>query len=416
MNFRNQKLDLPRRCSRSSSLAALSKLALVAAIVFSATGCTEPPEFRLNTVHKLALEHEHLDGEPISDAQIKQVGTVVTALFGTPQEPYFPKAGEGLVSIENLQLAAGPVASRRDGSPQGLYREHCAHCHGITGDGAGPTASFLNPYPRDFRLGKFKFKSTELFKPPTDEDIKRTLHRGISGTAMPSFALLPDEELDALVDYVKYLSIRGQVERALLEVAVAELDKGEALISPTTADVSEEDREYENELILESVEPIMKKWRTAEKHVIAVPALPAQMDSDVRDSMSVPGQVLFFGKASCVQCHGQTGVGDGQTENYDDWTNEWLARANISPDNKVQLKPFLDAGALKPRKLRPRNLRHRVFRGGSLPQDLFRRIRGGIEGTSMPANISLSDAEIWHLVAYILELPYSDFVDESREE
>ena len=29
-----------------------------------------------------------------------------------------------------------------------LYREHCAHCHGISGDGVGPTAVFLNPYPR----------------------------------------------------------------------------------------------------------------------------------------------------------------------------------------------------------------------------------------------------------------------------
>ena len=32
---------------------------------------------------------------------------------------------------------------------------------------------------------------------------------------MPSFALLPPDEIEALVEYVKYLSIRGQMETAL---------------------------------------------------------------------------------------------------------------------------------------------------------------------------------------------------------
>src|SRR5262245_2338944 len=34
-----------------------------------------------------------------------------------------------------------------------LYMQHCIHCHGVTGDGNGPTAKFLNPRPRDYRLG-----------------------------------------------------------------------------------------------------------------------------------------------------------------------------------------------------------------------------------------------------------------------
>ena len=33
---------------------------------------------------------------------------------------------------------------------------------------------------------------------------------------MPAFELLNDEELDALVDYVKYLSIRGHFEKYLM--------------------------------------------------------------------------------------------------------------------------------------------------------------------------------------------------------
>ena len=42
-----------------------------------------------------------------------------------------------------------------------LYMQHCLHCHGVSGDGAGPTAKFLNPRPRDYRQGIFKFKSTQ---------------------------------------------------------------------------------------------------------------------------------------------------------------------------------------------------------------------------------------------------------------
>ena len=55
-------------------------------------------------------------------------------------------------------MAAGPVKSGRHGEPAGLYLEHCVQCHGISGDGRGPTAAFLNPYPRDFRLGKFQIQ------------------------------------------------------------------------------------------------------------------------------------------------------------------------------------------------------------------------------------------------------------------
>jgi mono/diheme cytochrome c family protein len=74
------------------------------------------------------------------------------------------------------------------GNVRGLYREHCAHCHGITGDGAGPTAGFLNPYPRDYRKGWFKFKSTPLDVRPTHDDLKKIVLDGIPGTAMPSFS------------------------------------------------------------------------------------------------------------------------------------------------------------------------------------------------------------------------------------
>ena len=100
--------------------------------------------------------------------------------------------------------------------PRGLYREHCVHCHGITGDGAGPTSAFLNPYPRDYRRGLYKFKSTQRAAEPTTDDLMRTLTDGLQGSYMPSFKLLPEVDRRALVEYVKYLSMRGEMELTLL--------------------------------------------------------------------------------------------------------------------------------------------------------------------------------------------------------
>ena len=108
-----------------------------------------------------------------------------------------------------------------------ILKVHCVHCHGIAGDGAGPTAAFLNPYPRDYREGWFKFKSTKLPDRPTVANLMRTLHEGISGTAMPSFKLMPDLDREALVEYVRYLSMRGEMELEL--ASSARETKGEAL-------------------------------------------------------------------------------------------------------------------------------------------------------------------------------------------
>jgi len=142
------------------------------------TGCQKapPPEFRFDQVEWLKQEKLHLDGEEQFSAEyLKEIPAIMEASFGTPEHAWFPfddsadsAASTGyIVSDEHLSMAAGPVSSEEEGLPHGLYREHCAECHGITGDGAGPTAALLNPYPRDFRLGKFKFKSTPQRRPPS---------------------------------------------------------------------------------------------------------------------------------------------------------------------------------------------------------------------------------------------------------
>ena len=232
-----------------------------------------------------------------------------------------------------LKLAAGPVGSDEQGNPRGLYREHCAHCHGITGDGAGPTAAFLNPYPRDYRKGKFKFKSTPIGQKPTHDDLKKIVLEGIPGTAMPSFKLLPDLEVEALVDYVKYLSIRGEVgagacswravetgtttsgwlQRRCAEGATAEQKDG-----PAGPDCGRQEKIGQTSSATGAGGRAM-----AEPHA-ELPPRP-EMTQDELAASSKRGRDLFYGTvANCIKCHGDSALGDGQTTDYDDWTKEFI--------------------------------------------------------------------------------------------
>ncbi len=181
-------------------------LAVFAAAALAGCGKIDPPPFRLNMTNVVAKQ--------IAPENQQAIANILDAMFGTPNEPFaMPETG---LDQRKLKMAAGPVWSDRSGRASTvLYRRHCVHCHGISGDGHGPTAAILNPYPRDYRPGIFKFKGTYSAAQPTTDDLKRVVHDGIPGTAMPSFAILPPDEQDALVEYVKYLSIRGQTERAL---------------------------------------------------------------------------------------------------------------------------------------------------------------------------------------------------------
>ena len=90
-----------------------------------------------------------------------------------------------------------------------LYERSCIWCHGVNGEGKGPVAYFLSrdtaPHPRDFTSGIYKFRSTLSGEMPTDEDLFRTITRGIPGF-MPGFRGYSTEDRWRLVYYIKSLS------------------------------------------------------------------------------------------------------------------------------------------------------------------------------------------------------------------
>lgn len=352
-------------------------------------------------------------------------------LFGTPDQPLWPEFLESdrdlanLVQLERLKQAAGAVRSDQADQHFGLYREHCVQCHGISGDGLGPTSRFLNPYPRDFRQGKFKFKSTPIGKRPTREDLHRVLVHGLKGTSMPSFRLLKDDELEVLVDYVIYLSVRGQVERQMITSAALELDyeAGDRLYDRSIRESDPNTFKTQLDRVANIIREVARQWAQANDSVTPVPSPPEDLPL-YSDVMSLPdekqeklhasiarGRKLFQGPiANCASCHGVTAMGDGQTNNYDAWTKDWTE--GIDPQNKDELRPFLKLGALKPRFILPRNLRNGIYRGGSEPSDLYLRIVNGIDGSPMPATAmqpanpqGLTENDVWDLVNFLLSLP-----------
>jgi len=433
------------------NMSALSTRSLAAAAALCAlllAGCgADPPQFRSNMVEWLKVRPLEPVDEDDADAQTRfeeelkiwqndqqTVANVLVAMFGTPDDPFvLPETG---LNLEQVKMASGPSWTEGLSQQQGLFRQWCAHCHGVTGDGMGPTAAFLNPYPRDYRQGIFKFKSTLKPDKPTTHnsqftysdgasgpvpgDLKRALIEGIAGTAMPSFRYLPDDQLEALVEYVKYLSIRGQVEIALVQELGGMLD--------------EEKEKFRNdpntmrEKLLEVLEPIAASWKDAQSQIIEPTPPPADMDIE---AAIVRGSKLFHGKrANCFSCHGPEGLGDGQTTDYDDWSKtvnsvqERFQKKNDQGDVVEQSINLVAEGyALAPRNIIPRNLRQGIFRGGRRPIDIFRKIYTGINGTPMPGvggggdgKAGLTDEEIWDLVWYVRNrLPY-EYDRQFREE
>ena len=125
-------------------------------------------------------------------------------------------------------------------------------------------------------------------------------------------AKLPDEQIESLVEYVKYLSIRGETELYLLQTVV---DKHAAL--PLD----------QGKVLAEGVRPSTMSWDQAADMAV-VP--PATLRSDTLEQLSVSidrGRELFRTMGGqCFLCHGWTGKGDGQhTDFYDDWNKRKIA-------------------------------------------------------------------------------------------
>ncbi len=282
------------------------------------------------------------------------VDETLRELFGTPACPtiQLQHPAKDAWHLDDSSLAEG----------KRLYHRHrCLQCHNLTGDGRGGAGLWVIPYPRDFRRGMFKFSTAGGHPKPRRGDLFRTLTEGLKGTAMPSFALLSEQDRHHLVSYVVYLSTRGQVEFETLAALLA----GESIDIPTFA--------------RQKALAVLDQWQAAEQ----ARALPAEPDdgppgSPARQDAIRRGYALFTasGESSCVQCHRDFGR-DPQLR-YDVW------------------------GTVA----RPANLTEAPLKSNPGPQQLYARIRWGIPAVGMPARPELTERQVWDLVRLVQALPY----------
>ena len=336
-------------------------------VLLALTGCSQ------RTVLQFA---EHRDVAELPERHRANISDGLLLLYGTPVNPRSrqpdPEAEEpeedqlpqfvDLVAPEHLQYGSR------------VYNARCAGCHGVTGDGNGPAGQYLRPRPRDYRRGIFKFTSTPYGAKPARHDLVRTIRRGAKGTSMPGFPWMSDQDLNAVIDYVMFLSRRGEVERDVTLMA-QEYDE-------------EEDIDFIE--FTDAIDSSVESWHDAETAVV----LPVTAEPAYGQETVTAGRTLFLSQG-CSKCHGEDGK--GQVE----WLSpEFLAEQDALPaDKRVQINydawnepaPAADLTA-------------RMLHGGRRPIDIYRRIYTGINGTPMPAFNGLFAEEpekIWQLVHYV---------------
>jgi len=357
-------------------------------LLLVAVGCARPSE----TTYALRADVEKLD---LPRKQTAQVAAYLAMFHGSPVQPRMAAvdadAVETAVTLRKAEarddsdVAAGPPGSRAGSVPgvspiagvdrvgfdrptlelgRRVYTAACAGCHGTAGDGRGMAAPRLDPPPRDFRNGVFKFTSTPRGSKPRREDLRRVLCRDANGTNVPAYRFLSERETEAVIDYVQLLASRGELELALLREAETELDEAD---------------DFDPEVVAGYVTDIAASWRRAEEEVVwPVTASPPRTAETVRAG------AVAFAELACATCHGADTRGSTSTDiGRDIWG----------------------------RKARPTNLAMGVLRGGRGPVDVYRRIYSGINGTPMPAAKDPDTASgetpeqrsdrIWHLVHFV---------------
>lgn len=297
------------------------------------SGCARKPELSYAPSQQV---------ERLSVGFQKRISSILKESCGTPQVPKL--LGSPEISPSHL----------RQGSD--VYSRYCAHCHGVTGDGNGIAAAYMIPKPRDYRLGIFKFTSTTYGSKPVREDLIRTVKRGIRGTSMPSFSLLPPRELEEVVDYVLVLTHRGELEAQLAE---------EAEFSDSIAPSK----------VPEFISTILGRWNQSRSQVVFPTTSMPQFTADHLER----GKKAFL-TIGCNQCHGDDGRGQLATNvGQDAWGNPTKAA----------------------------DLTSGMLRGGTEPLDIYRHIDAGINGTPMPsfhAALQKEPETIWNLVGYVLQV------------
>jgi mono/diheme cytochrome c family protein len=394
---------------------------------------TKAGTLKLDENEKALIEESKtnlLDPRILTEPERKKFEEVLTKLFGTPANPTVRKrTGDDELGFapEFIDMMKLDDATLKEGSL--LYRRHCLHCHGMEGNGRGATASWVNPHPRDYRQGVFKFTSSTQDlgqRKPRRDDLMNVLVYGIEGSSMPSFGMYDRKDLDKIISYVIHLSLRGQIEYLVMgswlnnslklpQIATPEdieavrasmqsegkssaeiqavIDEIKAIKPPTPEEQAEALKALEKSFTVLDDNPILEIvsgwWKEAQEMAIVPDKYPYPDTEEALLQSAARGAALFnTGTASCVSCH----------KNYG-----------------REAPYYFDAWATI---VRPRDLVNGYYRGGRRPIDMYNRVWSGIAGSGMASydkELRPTDEEkaknmdrMWDLVNFMQVLHYPD--------
>ncbi|MCG3197347.1 MAG: c-type cytochrome [Candidatus Omnitrophica bacterium] len=206
------KATISNEATSSSSKALV---VTVLAAVFAVNLAILAYSVRTGTNHPEHPPAEHpvapaqVAGVPPAPSRGPETGTlVVAAPVAAPAPPAVP-------AIVN------PITLPDPGVIQGMYVQHCAACHGLTGRGDGPAASQLYPRPRDFVESPFRFAPIGGGQEELVLAVERTIRQGVSRSSMPGFrGVLEEPVVAGLARYVVSLRAGAQPGSPTQEVEV----------------------------------------------------------------------------------------------------------------------------------------------------------------------------------------------------
>ena len=166
------------------------------------------------------------------------------------------------------------------------------HCHGVTGDGRGPTGPWVNPHPPTIARG------CSSSSPPMQMAASRAARTfaAFSNAVSKARPCRPSvswkkKEKEQLISYVIHLSLRGQVEMSIMR----NLLKKEAL----EGSIAESVKDF--------TETFLKQWFASSQKVIEPSSFPYKDGNEQQLQASVRrGYELFTdpkGAGSCIACH-----------------------------------------------------------------------------------------------------------------
>ena len=109
-----------------------------------------------------------------------------------------------------LALACLPATAFADAAAgKTVFDANCSSCHGVSGKGDGPVGAALNPPPRDFTVGEFKFDASGNGTPGEDEDLTLVIQKGAmayGGSAlMAPWPTLTDQQIADIILHIRSL-------------------------------------------------------------------------------------------------------------------------------------------------------------------------------------------------------------------